>query len=88
MANITKTQVKKRVEKLVALLEDIKDQIGDLLMEVEDEVDNIEPYEGKDDLTPQQEERQEWFEEKRDTLEEQHCNLEEIISYLEEITLE
>lgn len=52
---MTKTQAKKKVGKIRELLMELND-------EVMETIDEIEPYEGKDDLTEQQEERLEWFE--------------------------
>lgn len=87
MANITKTQIKKRVQMLIDQLE----EIGNLLMELQDDIDcevsDIEPYEGKDDLTDAQYERQEWLEETSSIIEEQVESISEITSNLEEITL-
>ena len=70
MANITKTQIRKRtkelydrIQKLIdGELSDIKCELESLKDEVEEESSNIEPYEGFNDLTPEQEERQEWLE--------------------------
>ena len=86
MANITKTQIKKRIEKLMDQLTEIGNELMNLQDEIDCEVEDIEPYEGKDELTEQQEERQEWLEETSRTIEEQVENISEINSYLEEIT--
>lgn len=88
VANITKNQIKRRVEKLISSLEDIKEEVANLQFEVEDESQNVEPYEGKDDLTPQQEERQEWLDDSASILDDQIYELETIIEALEDITLE
>ena len=61
MANLTKTQVKSKVQKLYDKIMDIEAKLEDLQSDVEFERDEIEPYENKDDLTEQQEERQEWL---------------------------
>lgn len=53
---MTKTQAKKKLEQAIDILQD-------LLLESEETRDEIEPYENKDELTPQQEERYEWFDE-------------------------
>ena len=80
---MTKTQVKAKLRKLLEQLGDIRAELCDLQYEVEDTRDNIEPYEGAYDLTPEQEERQEWF----DTI---ASNIETAVSDLEdaECTLE
>ena len=85
MANITKNQVKARLKKILDILGEQWNELQSLKDEVEDESYNIEPYEGKDELTPQQEERQEWLEEATSTLEDQCYSLEEIINNLETI---
>lgn len=69
MANITKTQIKSRAHKLWDRIQNLIDgEIADIICEleslkdeVEDESYSIEPYEGYDDLIPEQEERQEWL---------------------------
>lgn len=85
MANITKNQIKSRLKKLVEKLEEIKDELSDLQSDVEEEIDNIEPYENKDELTPQQEERQEWLQDTSYTLESQCDALDDLICELENI---
>ena len=58
MANITKNQIKARLRKIIDELENQKMLLEELKDEVENESCEIEPYEGKDELTEQQEERQ------------------------------
>ncbi len=60
---MTKTQVKSRIRKLLDQIGDIRAELEDLQYEVEDTKDSIEPYEGCNELSAEQEERQEWFEE-------------------------
>lgn len=74
---MTKTQVRKAVRELTEKLGDLRATLDDLLCEasslqdeVQDTIDNIEPYEGYNDLTPEQEERQEWLENVVSALEE------------------
>lgn len=83
MANITKNQIKKRLREIVALLEQAKELVNDLSVDVEEEKDNIEPYDNKDDLTPQQEERQDYLNELFDTLDTQSDNIDDITSELD-----
>lgn len=71
---MTKTQVKRQMEK-------IKEMVENLRMEVEETIDSIEPYEGKDDLTEAQEERLEWFEEVQELLENMEYDLDDKIEY-------
>ena len=85
MANITKNQIKARLKKLVEMLEDLRNDLSDLQSDVEEESENIEPYGDKWELTPQQEERQEWLNETSDTLSTQVDNLDDIICELESI---
>ncbi len=61
MAELTKTQIKKRMKPLLEKLESIRDELEELKNDVEEESSNIEPYEGKDELTEAQEARQEWL---------------------------
>ena len=67
---MTRTQIKSIITKIV-------DELDTLKMEVEETSEEIEPYEGKDELTFQQEERQEW-------LDDLVYDLETIIDTLEE----
>lgn len=89
MANITKTQIIKRAGKIADQINDgkfaeAKDELESLKDEVRDEADNIEPYDGKDDLTPQQEERQEWLNETADALDSIYDEIESAIDTLNE----
>jgi heme oxygenase len=59
---MTKAQAKRKLERIKELIEDLR-------IEVEETVESIEPYEGKDDLTEAQQERLEWFEELQQALE-------------------
>lgn len=85
MANITKNQIRRRIQKMIEVLEEQRNLLEELKDEVENESYDIEPYEGKDDLTPQQEERQEWLDDCASQLDDQISNLEDLISNLEEI---
>ena len=67
---MTKTQARARLNELYSkgcfgkLFEEIGnaiDELDDLISECEDTRDSIEPYENKDDLTEEQQERYEWF---------------------------
>ena len=70
MANITKTQIRKRISEILDKLREGLTELDDLKYEVEEERDNIEPYDYCDELTPEQEERQEWLDECANALEE------------------
>ncbi len=59
---MTKTQIKKLLQKTLDKIDDLISDLEEAENEATKTADSIEPYEGKDDLTPQQEERQEWFE--------------------------
>lgn len=86
MAELTKTQIKKRVKSLLEKLENIKLELEELHDDVENESSNIEPYEGKDDLTPAQEERQDWLDNVSYALDELINNIDtsELEEYMEE----
>lgn len=70
MAELTRTQIKKMLNelwdngelgKLDSAIDNAIDAIDCLISDVEEERDNIEPYENKDDLTEQQQERYDWL---------------------------
>lgn len=82
MANITKTQIRRRIEKLVEQLNDIQLEIQELRDEVEDEANSIEPYGDAWELTTAQEERQEWLEEVVSQLEEADSNVDSALDSL------
>lgn len=65
---MTRTTIKKR-------LETILDQLLELQQDVEETRDEIEPYEGKDDLTDQQQERYDWLDELASTIDDAYSNL-------------
>lgn len=83
---MTKTEAKKDALKVLEALVAAKDLIESLLTEVEETIDSIEPYEGKDDLVPAQEERQEWFENYQSVLEDARDSIEQIQTDLEDAT--
>lgn len=85
MANYTKTQLKKRAIALAEMLEEIADKLDELKTDIEDEAESIEPYEDRDELTYEQEERQEWLENTAYTVDYQLENLREIIEELNNI---
>lgn len=78
MANLTKTQIKAKVKNLVEQISTIRMELEELQSDVEMERDDIEPYEGKDDLTEAQEERQEWLDNAASQIEEMVMNLQEV----------
>ena len=86
MANITKNQIKSRLKKILEVLGEQRDLLEELKDEVESESYDIEPYEGKDDLTDSQQERQEWLQDASSSIEEQIDTISEIVSNLEELT--
>lgn len=67
---MTKTQIKKKLGTILKY-------IRGLQSEVEDVRDSIEPYEDKEDLTNQQQEKYEWLDELASQLEDAYNNLEE-----------
>ena len=75
---MTKSEAKKLVRELLSKVWELKDATEDLAAEVDDTYNDIEPYEGRDELTAAQEERQEWFSELNDKLNEAVSALETI----------
>lgn len=59
---MNKTEIRKRLRELLEKLDCLKADFEDLKNDVDCASGDIEPYEGRNDLTPQQEERQEWLE--------------------------
>lgn len=89
MANITKAQIRSRknklyekLDELLADLYDLRDAIEELKDEVEDESASIEPYEGCNDLTNEQTERQEWLEAAAESLDSAYSNIDEVLDNL------
>ena len=83
---MTKTQIRKILNNLYdkGVLGELNDkmvcaeeEIDNLIYELEETKDNIEPYENKNDLTEQQEERVEWLEELISDLEELKSDIED-----------
>lgn len=68
MANLTRTQIKNKLKKLNEQLADIRLELEELQDDIDYECNEIEPYEGKDELTPAQEERLDWLDEAVSTL--------------------
>lgn len=66
MATYTKREFKKMAEELANKIYYLRCELEDLQSDLEDEIDEIEPYEGKDDLTDTQQDRKDWLEEHRD----------------------
>lgn len=83
---MTKNQARASLKKIVEKLENALSDLEDLKNEVEETKDNIEPYEGKEELTTEQEERQEWFEDLFSVLDTAYDNIEEQREELESNT--
>lgn len=66
---MTKTQVRAALKPLLEKLGDLRAELDDLKCEVKETAEGIEPYEGKDELTDAQTERQEWMEDVASELE-------------------
>lgn len=82
---MTKTQAVKHLCEIRELLRQVELAIFDFKPEVEETIESIEPYENKDELTPQQEEREEWFSDVRDALDELETAVEDNASTLEDL---
>lgn len=58
---MNRNQIKRTLEKIIDKINDNLLELEDLKNECEISLDEIEPYENKNELTQQQEERQEWL---------------------------
>lgn len=58
---MNKKEIKKQLRILMERFEDLRSDFDLLKEEIEETSSNIEPYENRYELTPQQEERQEWL---------------------------
>lgn len=58
---MTKDEAKKLVLELLSKVWELKDATEDLAAEVDDTYNEIEPYEGRDELTTDHDERKEWW---------------------------
>lgn len=68
--------------KLNSILGECIEELDSLISECEETRDEIEPYEGKEDLTEQQQERYDWFDELISDLESLKSDLEDYEGYL------
>lgn len=82
---MTKNEAKKAIRELLEKTANFREEVESLQAEVEETYDDIEPYEGRDELTSAQEERQEWFGDLNDKLSEAIDAIETIESDLEEM---
>lgn len=82
---MTKNEAKKWIREILEKVAELRETADDLNNEAEYTYDEIEPYEGRDELTPAQEERQEWFRDLTDKLSDAVSSLETIESDLEEM---
>ena len=82
---MTKNEAKKWIREILEKVAELRETADDLNNEAEYTCDEIEPYEGRDELTPAQEERQEWFRELTDKLSDAVSSLDTIESDLEEM---
>lgn len=63
-----KDEAKRALRKLIERMEELQADAEELKYEIEDAAESIEAYEGRDELTQAQQERQEWFEEQASAL--------------------
>lgn len=82
---MTKSEAKKGIRAILEKVAELSDATEDLATEVDDTYNEIEPYEGRNELTPAQEERKEWFRELSDTLNQVARALEIIDDELDEM---
>jgi len=77
MANLTKTQARKRIAQLREKLSDLRLEFEELQSDLEMESSDICEYEGRNELTELQQERQEWLDNTASTIEETVMSLQE-----------
>ena len=82
---MTRTQIKKELASIIELLNEAQERLDNLSYDVEEERDGIEPYENRNELTEQQEERYNWLDEAFDTISDKANDLTDIINDLEYI---
>ena len=78
MANLTKTQARKRIAQLREKLSDLRLEFEELQSDLEMESSDICEYEGRNELTELQQERQEWLDNTVNSLQEAEDNLDYI----------
>ena len=77
MANLTKTQARKRIAQLKEKLSDLRLEFEELQSDLEMESSDICEYEGRNELTELQQERQEWLDNTASTIEDTVNSLQE-----------
>ena len=77
MANLTKTQARKRIAQLREKLSDLRIEFEELQSDLEMESSDICEYEGRNELTELQQERQEWLDNTASTIEDTVNSLQE-----------
>ena len=82
---MTKNEAKRVIRELLNQVDDLRFALEDLERDASETCDEIEPYEGRDELTPAQEERQEWFSDLSDKMNEALSELDNIQGDLEEM---
>lgn len=60
---MTKKQAKKRISETLERLWSMQSELEEINDDVKETSESIEPYEGRSELTEQQQERYEWFDE-------------------------
>ena len=77
MANLTKTQARKRIAQLREKVSDLRLEFEELQSDLEMESSDICEYEGRNELTELQQERQEWLDNTASTIEDTVNSLQE-----------
>ena len=85
MANLTKTQARKRIAQLREKLSDLRLEFEELQSDLEMESSDICEYEGRNELTELQQERQEWLDNTASTIEDTVNSLQEVEDNLDYI---
>lgn len=80
---MTKAKAKAKLKKILEKGDALKELVNNLRVEAEKTLGEIEPREGKDGLTNNQEERYGWFEELKNRLQDSSDSIDDYIKSLE-----
>lgn len=81
---MTKNQWKRRLGELAEKCRALYSELEEAKDDLSADYDDIEPYEGRDELTPQQEERQEWLDNLASEIDDGMSSLEYLAENLED----
>lgn len=81
---MTKKQIRTEIEYRKGWLANVADYLESLIMKIDDTISEIEPYEGRSELTEAQEEREQWLQNVSDFLNDKLDDLRNIVDTLED----